>query len=103
MPSPQASKKPVVKEAGGELSAPEFKESDEVKGSTPEVKKPSGIEVVAIRKGFFKNSRKKEGDKFLIPNEDALGEWMKCTDPKADLAHQKRIKEKKKKRQMVRI
>ena len=40
-----------------------------------------GIEVVAIRKGFYNRNRYKEGDKFFIRSEEQFGEWMKCVDP----------------------
>jgi hypothetical protein len=50
-----------------------------------QVKAPSvpkkGIEVVAIRKGFYNQTRYKEGDKFFIKSEESFGDWFSCVDP----------------------
>lgn len=40
-----------------------------------------GIEVVAIRKGFYNQNRIKEGDRFFIRDDKDFGEWMTCVDP----------------------
>jgi hypothetical protein len=57
---------------------------------------PSAIEVVALRNGFWKNSRKVEGDAFSVPSMEKVGEWMRCVDPKAEQLHQKMMRERKK-------
>ena len=65
--------------------------------STPKVEvKQKGIEVVALRSGFYKGSRRVEGDKFTVPSLDKVGTWMKCIDEKLEVEHQKLIKDKKK-------
>ncbi len=56
-----------------------------------------GIEVVALRKGHYKTSRKKQGDKFLISSLSEAGEWMKCTNPEAEKEHQELLKKRKEK------
>jgi len=58
-------------------------------------KDSAGVEVVALGKGFFRNSRKKLGDKFLVPSLDLVGDWMRCTDPEVEKQHQNLIKERK--------
>lgn len=58
--------------------------------------KQKGIEVVALRSGFYKGSRRVEGDKFTVPSLDKVGTWMKCLDEKLEVEHQKLIKDKKK-------
>lgn len=35
------------------------------------------IKVVALRAGYFKGSRKQEGDKFVLDSEAEMGDWMK--------------------------
>lgn len=37
----------------------------------------SSLMVVATRAGFYKQSRKQEGDKFVIADKTELGDWMK--------------------------
>jgi hypothetical protein len=39
-----------------------------------------GIEVVAMRKGFYNQQRYEPGDQFFIRERSELGEWMKCVD-----------------------
>lgn len=58
-------------------------------------KSDGGIEVVALRAGFFKQSRKEEGDKFKVSKMKDLGSWMKCVDPKKEKDHQAFMKKKK--------
>lgn len=79
-PKPQA-EKPAAQEQAvkEEVSAP----------------KPSGIQVVALRKGFYNQDRKSAGDKFLIPSLKEWGTWMKCVDPKAQEQAEKLLKEKR--------
>lgn len=55
----------------------------------------SGIEVVALRKGFYRNQRREEGSKFVIKSMDDLGDWMECIDPVLEKKHKEMIKEKK--------
>ena len=55
----------------------------------------SGIEVVALRKGFYNQLRISEGAKFTVTSMEKLGEWMRCVDPTIEKAHQKMIREKK--------
>lgn len=54
-----------------------------------------GIEVVAERKGFYNQHRKREGDKFFVPSIDKCGEWMRCTDPHMEKQRKKFLKDKK--------
>jgi hypothetical protein len=54
-----------------------------------------GIEVVATRKGFFRQSRRREGDVFVVPSFELLGDWMKCTDPNLEKQRLQMIKERK--------
>lgn len=48
----------------------------EVEAKAPS-KKIGKINVVATRAGFFKGSRKVEGDKFTVDSDKELGSWMK--------------------------
>ncbi len=54
-----------------------------------------GVEVIALRAGFFQQSRKVEGDRFVIPSPDRIGDWMKFADPKLEAKRQADIKAKK--------
>jgi hypothetical protein len=75
---------------------PEASSSGPIPSNEKKVKQPSGgIEVVALGKGFFRNSRKKIGDKFVVPSLDQVGDWMKCTDKAAEVEHQKLIQARK--------
>jgi hypothetical protein len=72
-------------------NAPEKSGAEEQK-----VEKKSGpIEVVALRKGFFKNHRKKPGDNFKVDSFDQLGTWMQCTDKVMQKKHEQAMAEKK--------
>lgn len=57
----------------------------------------SGIEVVAVRKGFYNQHRKKEGEKFIVSSIEKMGEWMRCVDPIMEKERQKFFGDKKKK------
>lgn len=61
------------------------------------VKSDGSIEVVALRRGMFRLSRKEAGDKFRVPAMKNLGTWMKCVDAKVQQEHVKNMKAKKKK------
>lgn len=50
--------------------APAPKKAEPVKVKTP-------LNVIATRSGYYKQSRKVEGDKFTIEGEHQLGHWMK--------------------------
>lgn len=98
MPSPsvmsevaEPAEMPVMPEMPMHDSKP--KESDSVK--IMPVFKSKGIEVVAMRAGYFKCCRKVEGDKFVIPEFSMLGSWMKCVDAEMEKKHQAAMKEKK--------
>lgn len=74
----------------------------------PEIKaeviesKPVSIEVIAMGPGFFKQGRKKEGDRFTVDSFDKLGSWMKCVDPVMQKKHEAEQRRKKEaKRQMA--
>lgn len=72
-------------------------ESAESKNSslvTPPAPK-KGIEVEALRKGFYNQHRLKEGEKFTVKTFEELGEWMKCTDPDLQKKHYENLKIKK--------
>jgi len=77
------SKKPSTKPA----------ESDSIKVLSP--KKGKGIEVEAVRPGYFQCSRKVVGDRFVVSDESKLGSWMKCMDPAMEKEHQKMMQAKK--------
>lgn len=40
-------------------------------------KKSGKVNVVATRNGYFKGSRKVEGDKFTLDDASEMGDWMK--------------------------
>lgn len=77
------------KEQGAVMPAPKSAEPKElIEGSlgevldeeAPKIVKSGAkgpINVVAIAAGFYKCSRKVEGDKFQIDSEKQLGSWMK--------------------------
>ncbi len=103
MPPPPVKEKPVeVVEEQPPVEIPqpeEVKEPQAFPASHSEKIIPvskKGIEVVAVRAGYFKCMRKVEGDKFIVPNMDQLGSWMKCVDGKVEAEHQRLLKEKKK-------
>lgn len=55
----------------------------------------SGIEVVATRKGFFNQDRKKAGSTFTVLKFEELGEWMECVDPAIEKKRVEFFKKKK--------
>lgn len=63
------------------------------------IKSPSapknGIEVVATRKGFYRQHRKREGDKFKVRSLKELGQWMVCVDPLREKERLEMFKKKK--------
>lgn len=62
----------------------------------PVQKSNSPIEVVAIRAGVIKQSRKEIGAVFTMPSMESLGSWMKCLDPKLQAVHEHNMKAKAK-------
>lgn len=72
-------------------------ETDNSKVNIPLAPK-SGIEVIATRKGFYGQMRKKVGDKFTVKKVEWLGEWMKCVDPALERERVKFLKNKKAKK-----
>jgi hypothetical protein len=58
---------------------------------------PKVIEVVAMRPGFFKQIRRKVGDKFVVSDMSKVGEWMKCTDRDLEKKRQEMVLQKKRK------
>ena len=90
MPKPEAPKEPKVETLNLPI-APKVEE--------PEMAAPvQGLEVVALRAGFYGSHRKVEGDKFLIKSEDEMGTWMKCSNEKVQEAFDVKIAELKKTR-----
>lgn len=63
----------------------------------PETKGSGPIEVVALRPGFYKHSRRETGDVFTVPRMEKVGTWMKCTDSVLEKKHQEMMKEAKRK------
>jgi hypothetical protein len=55
----------------------------------------SGIKVVALRDGFYKNARKVEGNEFMVSDMSKVGSWMKCVDAKQEAEHQIMMKARK--------
>lgn len=55
----------------------------------------SGIEVVALRAGYFNHARRSEGDKFTVPTMNHVGTWMRCVDAKAEAQHQETMKQQR--------
>jgi hypothetical protein len=54
-----------------------------------------GIEVVALRKGFYNQNRYNEGSKFSIKSENDFGEWFYCVDKYFENKRQEFLKAKK--------
>lgn len=98
MPAPPASPElnpPVLTEPEvADVVAPVAEVEKAEKKSAP----AKGIEVVAVRAGFWKKERKVIGDRFVIPDESMLGMWMKCVDPELEKKHQAAIKANMKKK-----
>lgn len=89
----------------GEGASTEAPESESVQYRTPKddnasnvvvtSKKSEKIEVVALRKGFYGQLRRKEGDKFKITSEKEFGDWFTCVDPVMEKKRKEFIKKKK--------
>lgn len=84
-------------------SAPSVKEEVEVEAPVNQSKASSGIEVVALREGFFNSRRIKEGQVFMVSSESKLGSWMKCTNPEAQKVHAKKMKDKLSSKKIARV
>jgi hypothetical protein len=54
------------------------------------------VRVKALRDGFYKQRRFKEGDEFTVPSLSKVGSWMKCLDPVLEKESQQLQKEKRK-------
>ena len=74
-----------------EAKAPEVVEKEE----SPVVEAAGGIEVIALRNGFFNTKRVKAGDRLIVPSFEQLGSWMECVDANAEKKHQSLMKIKK--------
>ncbi len=95
------------KEGASDLIAPDhalvkpITESFEEKSNSsivaPKISK-SGIEVVALRNGFYNQHRLVEGNVFVVKSFEDLGEWMKCIDPDLQKKHLENLKNKKAKK-----
>lgn len=73
-----------------ELDVPEHLEEAQVPVEAPPKKQlvqKRKIQVVANQNGFYKNYRKKPGDKFEINSESELGLWMDVLDPEIQRRH----------------
>lgn len=70
----EASLKAEMKDLKGTVVIPASKTED---GEEIKEVKATPMMVVATRAGFFKQSRKQEGDKFVIAGPHELGDWMK--------------------------
>lgn len=85
-----------------EIKKPEYEsKTNIISNSVKKLNDPKdGIEVVALRRGFYNNNRINEGQKFTVSKFENLGEWMKCVDKEHekeknrlfDLKRQKRKK-----------
>lgn len=98
MPVPPVVEKPLVSnekvmtEEKSFSSKPAESDSLKVVPSSPK----NGVEVVALRAGYYQCSRKVEGDTFFVPAMNKVGMWMKCVDPKLEQQRQMLLKESKK-------
>lgn len=54
-----------------------------------------GIEVVALRKGFYNQYRIREGERFKIRSLKEYGRWMQCVESKFEKQAQEFLKAKK--------
>lgn len=84
---------PVPGSALSDIPGPAPLSANKVEAKVAKV--AGGIQVMALRKGFYKGSRKSEGNVFSVASMDQVGEWMKCMDPAAEAEHQKILKAKK--------
>ena len=73
-------------------------DNDIVSNVSAPVERLNGIDVVALRDGFYNQRRIPEGMQFKIKNFDDIGDWMKCVNPvleKKNLEYHKLKKAKK--------
>lgn len=94
MPAPPANESPSSVEPV-EGPKPDSSPAESASVQTVVPVQAKGIEVVALRAGYFNGQRKKEGDKFTISTMSKLGDWMKLTDAKAERERQIQDKAKK--------
>jgi hypothetical protein len=98
-----------------ELSSPSSEESQKDSSVGEEIVKPTlttheasvanqfkmpmtsnkGIECVASRKGFYNQTRLREGDSFTLRSENEFGDWFKCVDKDLEKKRVEFIKMKK--------
>lgn len=80
-----------------EIEKPKFTSSEQtISNKLENVKTPrTGIEVVALRKGFYNQNRIRVGDKFKVGKMTQLGEWMRCTDPEIEKQRVEILKKKR--------
>lgn len=112
MPSmPSANNQEILKEEsvtaslpGEELTPiedakPEYVNPDTLNKANIDIPKfpKGGIEVVAIRKGFYNQTRIDVGKKFKVKKKEDLGEWMECVEFDLERERVKILKEKKEK------
>lgn len=93
MPKPPAPAPEALQQEEPSLVSIEPKAPDSEVAVEAPVK--SGIEVVALRAGFHRGSRRDVGERFLVKSMDRVGDWMKCVDVKAEKQHQQNLKLKK--------
>jgi len=95
---------PAFAESGAGLVIPDHKpmfntvESNNVSVINAAKILRNGIEVKALRNGFYNLHRLRENDVFTVKSFEDLGEWMKCLDPDLEKQHQANMKEKKAKK-----
>lgn len=58
---------------------------------------PTQIDVVATGKGFYKQQRIKEGDKFVVAKFEQLASYMRCVDPAIEKMRLQMMEERKQK------
>lgn len=103
-PIPETEMAPTV-EAGPDDLAPLDAEALQIPPAplpVPDTSKASppppvtrGIEVMAMRPGFYRQNRYSVGDKFMVRGTADLGSWMRCTDPTLEKQHLRAIQDKK--------
>lgn len=54
-----------------------------------------GIQVIALRAGYYKCSRKVADDKFFVSDMSKVGSWMRCIDKGLEQEHQDFMKQAK--------
>lgn len=79
-----------------EIGKPLMKGDENTISNAKEVIIPKGgIEVVALRKGFYNNNRIIPGQRFRVSAMDKLGLWMECVDPTLEKERKKMLAGKK--------